>query len=247
MLVIEESDQEGVSMSDRIRFIGLYAVVAAAASLFVAPLLGLAYFATEHGREELETGSIAAWAEPARDMAGTLLTFAGPDRVYSTYLQAFALFFPAVLLTALVVRARWASQSRRPGRRAWRAALAGYTLLAAGAVAIGLVLLGGDPSSPIVDPLFMGLLFPGILLSTAGSTALGIGLLRSGYRPRLTAWLLALAFPLWVVGDFVVGHNGIGLVPLMLAWGATGLQLWRAGDRAPASRLATTTTADLQG
>lgn len=226
-------------MSVRTRFIGLYAVAAAAASLVIAPLLGLAYFATEHGREELETGSISAWAEPARDAAGGLLTFAGPDRVYSTYLQLLALFLPAVLLIALVVRSRWASRSRRPGRWAWRVALTGYCLLATGAVAIGLVLVGGNPSSPIVDPLFLALLFPGILLSTAGSTALGVGLIRSGYRPRLTAWLLALAFPLWIVGDFVIGHNGIGLVPLMVAWGATGLQLWRARDRAPAGELVT--------
>jgi hypothetical protein len=108
------------------------------------------------------------------------------------------------------------------------------------------VLVGGDPSTPIVNPLFLGLLFPGILLSTTGSSALGVGLLRSGYRPRLTAWLLALAFPLWIVGDFLVGHNSIGLVPLMLAWGATGLELWRAGNRAPASKVATT-AANLRG
>ena len=227
-------------MSDRTRFIGLYAVLAAAASLFNAPLLGLAYFATEDGSEELQTGSISAWAEPARDAAGGLLTFAGPDRVYSAYLQALALLLPAVLLVALVVRSRWASQSARPGRWAWRVALTGYTMLAAGALAIGLVLVGGDPSNALVDPLFMGLLFPGVILSAAGSSALGVGLLRSGYRPGLTAWLLALAFPLWIVGDFIVGHNGIGLLPLLLAWGATGLQLWRAGDRALASKPATT-------
>jgi hypothetical protein len=231
-------------MSDHTRSIGLYAVAAALASLFITPLLGLAYFATEHGREELETGSISAWAEPARDAAGSLLTFAGPDRVYSTYLQAFAVFFPAVLLTALLVRSRWASQSRRPGRWAWRVALGGYALLATGVTSIGLVLIAGNPSSPVVDPLFMGLLFPGILFSTTGSTALGIGLLRSGYRPRVTAWLLALAFPLWIVGDFVIGHNSIGLVPLMLAWGATGLEFWRLGDRTPASKLATTAAAE---
>src|ERR671914_334188 len=103
-------------MSDHTRSIGLYAVAAALASLFITPLLGLAYFATEHGREELETGSISAWAEPARDAAGSLLTFAGPDRVYSTYLQAFAVFFPAVLLTAFLVRSRWSARSTRPGR-----------------------------------------------------------------------------------------------------------------------------------
>src|ERR671914_542680 len=217
-------------MSDHTRSIGLYAVAAALASLVIAPLLGLAYFGTEHGKEELETGSISAWAEPARDAVGGLLTFAGPDRVYSTYLQAFALFFPAVLLIAFLVRSRWSARSTRPGRWAWRVALTGYGLLATGALTIGLVLIGGDPSSPLVDPLFLGLLFPGIVPSTAGSSALGVGLVRSGYRPRLTAWLLLLAFPLWIFGDFVVGHNGIGLVPLMLAWGATGLRPWRAGE-----------------
>ena len=233
-------------MSDRTRFIGLYAAAAAAASLFITPLLGLAYFATEHGKDELETGSISAWAEPASDAAGSLLTFAGPDRVYSTYLQAFALFIPAVLLTALIVRSSWVPQSKRPGRWAWRVALIGYVLLAAGAGAIGLVLIGGDPSAAIVDALFLGLLFPGIVLSTIGSSAVGVGLLRSGYRPRLTAWLLALVFPLWVIGDFIVGHNSIGLVPLMLAWGATGLQLWRDGNRVRRKKVVPTATPDLQ-
>lgn len=218
-------------MSDRTRFVGLYALLAAAASLLVAPLLGLAYFATSDGAEELESESISAWAEPARDSAGALLTFAAPDRVYSTYLQAFALLLPAVVLTALVARSCRAPQTKRFERWAWRVALTGYVLLAAGVIAVGLVLVAADPSTPIINPLYLALVAPGILLATTASSALGVALLRSGYRPRLTAWLLALAFPLWFGGDFIVGHNSIGLVPLLLAWAATGWQLVRNPQR----------------
>lgn len=45
-------------MSDRsIRVIGLYAMIAAVASLVFAPLLALSYFATSDGAKELETAS----------------------------------------------------------------------------------------------------------------------------------------------------------------------------------------------
>ena len=56
---------------------------------------------------------------------------------------------------------------------------------------------------------------------------LGIALLRDRYAPRLTAWLLALAFPLMLVGSDVLGHNSLGMIPLFLAWAATGRHLWR--------------------
>lgn len=64
-----------------VRLAGLYAVLAAVASFLVTPLLALSYFATESGDEELEVGSVSAWAEPARDLAGGLLTFASADSV----------------------------------------------------------------------------------------------------------------------------------------------------------------------
>jgi hypothetical protein len=35
---------------------------------------------------------------------------------------------------------------------------------------------------------------------------------------------------LWLTGSFVLGHNSLGLVPLLVAWGATGWDL-RRGDR----------------
>lgn len=68
---------------------------------------------------------------------------------------------------------------------------------------------------------------PGLLLSLVGSTMLGIALVRSPQRPRLTGWLLALAFPLWLAGSAVLGHNSIGLLALWVAWAATGWRLWR--------------------
>jgi hypothetical protein len=216
-------------MSDRTtRLIGLYATIAAAAAVVFAPLLGLSYFAIDEGAEELETGTVSAWAEPARDLAGSLVTFASADRVYATYTQVFALLFPAVLLCAWVTRRRRGKSHARLERWGWRIALPGYALFGIGLTAVAIMLIGASASSPILDLAFMPFMLPGIFLSTIGSTVLGIGLLRSGYEPRVTAWLLSLALPLWIAGSFVLGHNSIGLVPLFVAWAATGWRLWRA-------------------
>ena len=79
-----------------------------------------------------------------------------------------------------------------------------------------------------------------MFISAVGSTVLGVALLRSRYTPRLTAWLLTLAFPSMLVIPTVLGHNSLGMLPLMIAWGATGWQLCRAGDPTPAPELAAT-------
>ena len=93
-------------MSDRsTRLTGLYAATAAVAAVVLAPLLALSYFAIGEGADELENGTVRAWADPARDVVGGLLTWASPERVYATYVQAFAVLFPAVFLCARAVRA----------------------------------------------------------------------------------------------------------------------------------------------
>ena len=220
-------------MSNRTtRLIGLYAVVSAAAICVVAPLLSLAYFATKDGAYALETSTTSAWADPARRLADGLLTFAAPERVYGTYLQAFALIFPAVLLCAVVVRSTRPAQKPRAERWGWRIALLGYGLLTGGlAVAFCMesvsVLTGTTSHNGPLNVLFLAALFPGILFATLGSTILGISLIRSSYETRVTAWLLALSLPLWALGSFVLGHNSLGLAPLFIAWGVTGLHLWR--------------------
>lgn len=228
-------------MSDRItRFAGLYALIAAAVAIVVAPLLGLAYFAIPAGAEE-ETGTVAAWADPARDLAGGLLTWASADRVYATYTQAFALILPAILVCAWVTRARRRDAESRLERWGWRLTLTAYSSLALGLAIVAVMLFGVSPSSTILDLAYVPLVLPGIVFGTIGSTVLGVGLLRSAYEPRVTAWLLALVFPLWVIGDFVIGHNSLGLVPLFVAWATSGWRLYRADWTDRTTREALTT------
>lgn len=207
-------------MSDRfVRLAGLYAVAAAVASFVVAPLLALSYFAIDDGASQLEIGSVSAWAEPARDVAGPLLTFASAEAVYFTYLKLFGLLAPALVLCALAAKSRRHVPAGRWERWGWRLALVGYTLLALGVV---LVLPG------FLEVAFLALVVPGLFLGTIGSTVLGVALIRTSYRPRLTAWLLTLSVPLWLVGSDVLGHNSLGVVPLLVAWGVTGWRLWRS-------------------
>jgi hypothetical protein len=221
-------------MSTRtIQRIGGYAVVAAVVAALVSPLLAVAYFATSEGAKELEAATVALWAEPARTVFGGLVTFAGPDRVYATYTQILALVLPAIVLSAVVARSRRPLPRRRSESIGWGIALTGYTMFSVGLLAVAVGMIGGDPSVPIVDLAFMAFMLPGLLVSLIGSTWLGVVLLRSGYAPRLTAWLLALAIPLWLVGNIGFGHNSIGIVPLFVAWAVTGWGWRTAGVAAP--------------
>jgi hypothetical protein len=223
-------------MSERARrWIGLYAAVAALIAVLLSPLLALSYFATEEGRAELETGTVAVWAEPGRELAGGLLTWASPDRVYATYWQVFALLIPAMFLCAHAARSRRSPRGRTE-RWGWRGALTGYALEKVGFLAVFVALLVFDVHSTVVDVIFLGFGIPGLLISAVGSTLLGIGLIRAAYRPRVTSWLLALAFPSIVVVPAFLGNLSLGLVPFLVAWGATGLRLWREGEPEGAQR-----------
>jgi hypothetical protein len=211
-----------------IRLAGLYAVVAAGVGVVVSPLLALSYFATRSGASELGIGTVSAWAEPARDLAGGLLTWASPDRVYGTYWLAFWVLFAAVFACARAVHAR-----RPPGvgpleRWGWRLALVGYALGAVGSLAALFIVIDGSAENVVIDVAFLALMVPAILIDGIGSTVLGIALLRNGYRPRVTAWLLVLALPSIVVVPDILGNLSLGLLPLLAAWAATGWRLWRA-------------------
>jgi hypothetical protein len=214
-------------MSDRVtRLAGLYAAIAAVAAVVLSPLLALSYFGIDEGREELESGTVSAWADPARDVVGGLLTWASPERVYATYVQAFALLFPAVLLCALAVRSQ-GSAGGRTERWGWRITLVGYGLGSVGLAAAFFVLFTGSTAGDALNLVFLALMLPGMAIGVIGSTVLGIALLRSTYRPRLTPWLLTLAFPsMLIVPDFL-GHNSLGMLPVFVAWGASGWRLWR--------------------
>ena len=188
-------------MSDRkTRLVGLYAAISAAMALVITPLLALAYFATKDGAYSLKTSTTSAWATPAADLAGGLLTFGSAERVYGTYLQAFAVAFPSILMCAWVARAQRPQVKPRGERWGWRMAITGYAALTVGlVVAFGMEtvawFVATDSHNGPLNVLFLALLFPGILLSTVGSTTLGISLLRTHFSPRLTAWLLTFSFP----------------------------------------------------
>ena len=217
---------------------GLYAAIAAAAAVLLSPLLALSYFGIPDGAGELSSGTVRAWAAPARDLIGGLLTWAPPERVYATYVQAFALIFPAVFLCARAVRARRPAAGRNE-RWGWRIAVAGYGWAALGLLALLLLLISAPGGgTPAVNVVFLALLLPGMFISAIGSTVLGIALLRGRYTPRLTPWLLTLAFPSMLIIPTVLGHNSLGMVPLILAWGISGIQLWRAHDQASPGEIA---------
>ena len=97
---------------------------------------------------------------------------------------------------------------------------------------------GDGPCATGRAPIFLALLLPGMFISAIGSTVLGIALLRGRYTPRLTPWLLTLAFPSMLIIPTVLGHNSLGMVPLILAWGISGIQLWRAHDQASPGEIA---------
>ena len=57
---------------------------------------------------------------------------------------------------------------------------------------------------------------------------LGASLARGAWQPRPTAYLLAVSFPFWFVVSIVLGHNGLGMLTMFLAWAVYGRRL-RAG------------------
>ena len=125
-------------------------------------------------------------------------------------------------------RAHRRATNGRLERWGWRIALPGYALAAAGLIAAFVVLVGDSaPAGDALNFVFLALMLPGMLVSVIGSTVLGIALLRSDYAPKVTAWLLALAFPLMLAASEVLGHNSLGMVPIFLAWAASGRHLWR--------------------
>jgi hypothetical protein len=230
---VADTDQEDVmhAIARNRSTIGLYAIVAAATGVLIEPLLAVAYFDTAEGVGQLDVATVAAWAVPARELFGGLVTWASADIVYNTYTLILALMFPAVLATALATRAGRPEPRKRSERLGWRIALTGYGLFGTGILLVA-VLLASGASGALVDVGFVALMIPGLLLSVIGSTVLGVVLLRTGHQPRLTGWLLAFSLPLLVIGSAVVGHNGFGILPLMIAWAATGAR-WRAADAAP--------------
>lgn len=200
--------------------IGRAALVAATAGTVLAPIHALSRFATEDGREDLESGIVRAWAEPAADRLRPLLDWASADTVYTTYGKLYAPILLTALLCAFTVR-----RHRTPtGAEKW-----GWRVMLTGLVG-ALVGVTGSHWTPLLDEFFVVAL-PFLLVSLIGGTTLGIGLLRRGFRPRPTAVLLALWFPLFVALSSAVAF-GAGLLPLLWAFGIAGWSFTSSPDSA---------------
>jgi hypothetical protein len=204
---------------DQVRLTGLAAMVGGALGVLVSPLYSLAYFAgTDGGAPSAESALVQAWAEPAGDLLGPLLTFASPDDVYLTYGKLLLVVWIGMLAGFVGLHARHAGQGGRLERWGFRASFLGLLLLVIGA--FGAYWLG------FVEASFVAFLVPGLLFFTFGSSIFGLGTWRAGVAPRIGALLLVVGgFP----GTFLISEIatlGGGLVLVYLAWVVLGHALW---------------------
>ncbi|BDZ64891.1 hypothetical protein [Agromyces mangrovi Wang et al. 2018] len=155
--------------------------------------------------EDLASPLLAAWAVPAMDALRPLLAWGDPNFVYWTYGK---IWLPVCL--AFVAAAVLAFRARGPvgaERVLWIVQLGAYVLLT--------ISLTGDYYTPWTDAFFLVGLVAAFVIGLGG-IALGIVLLRRGFRPRTTAWLLIAFLP----GFFVITEvTSMGSVMLPLMWG----------------------------
>jgi hypothetical protein len=202
--------------------IGRLAWVMAWVGLVVGQFHAMARHNTVDGKEDLQMWTTRVWSDPAREFFRPLLDWSNPDAVYLTYGKIWFPVFAAFTACAYVLYRR-----RRPEgfeKFAWRFALVGY------AWATVAVLVSywtqWTHTTAVLDLAFLFLDIPGLLLTVVGSTVLGISLLRRGFRPRVTAWLLAFTLPLTLAIQMVTSM-GSGALPVMFAFGIAGHQLSR--------------------
>jgi hypothetical protein len=213
--------------------IGRFAWVMAWVGLVGGQLHALARHNTADGKGDLDNPLTAAWSDPARAALRPLLDWANPDLVYLTFGKIWFPVFVAFTLCAFVVRRR-----RSPvgfEKWAWRVALTGYVWACASVFGDYWLQWGAHPAEPLLTITFVAGL-PGLLIMLVGSTMLGIALLRRGFRPKVSAWLLALAFPLAFALDAFTSMGSMAL-PVMFAFGVAGHRF--VSDRPAATTLRT--------
>lgn len=201
-----------------VRRCGLAAVVLGVASIPLAPLNSLARMQIPDGRSDLDNPMASWWAEPAmRALRPRLLDFGDAQTVYLTYGKFYLLAVLAVLACAV------ATFSRRPDRLGWverwgwRLTFTGLVLMCVGQVVAYWL--------AFVDEGYLVVLLA-MLVGVFGNVLLGLGLIRSHFRPRLSAWLILLDLPL-SIGLVSIATQATGMWPMMLAWGLIGWSLQR--------------------
>jgi hypothetical protein len=206
------------------RVVGIAAWTAAWVGLVLAPIHALSRFATADGAGDLESPVVRAWAEPAARLLRPLLSWSDVDTVYTAYGRIWLPLLLVATMSAFVVRR--GRQPRGAERWGWRIALAGYVVATLSII--------GDYYTPWMDQSFLFVGIPASLTSVLGSTVLGVALLRRGFRPLATAWLLAVWLPLFFGLSSVIAM-GAALLPMLWAWGIAGLVLTRSAGPAAAA------------
>jgi hypothetical protein len=219
---------------DQVRLTGLAPLVGGALGVLVSPPYSLAYFATDDGASDAGSAWAQAWAEPARDLVGPLLTFASPDVVRLTYGKLFLFVWMGMLIGLVGLHARHAGHGGRLERWGFRASFTGLLLLVIGAIA-------GFWLELEVAFIFFAFLVPGLLLLVFGSSIFGLGTWRAGVAPRVGALLLVAG---GLPGTLVISAFatlGGGLVLVYLAWVVLGHALWSEARRRAARHIASPT------
>ena len=209
------------------RRIGRYAWAMAWVGLVVGQLHALARHNTLDGREDLKSGLVRAWSDPARAALRPLLDWGNPDLVYVTYGKIWLPVFLGFTLCAFVVRRRRSPQGFE--KWAWRVALTGYVWACVSVLGDYWTQWTGTPNALLEVSFVVGL--PGLVITLVGSTLLGIALLRNGLRPRAAAWLLTLTIPV-AVAALSVTSMGSAALAVMFAFAILGRRV--ATETAPA-------------
>jgi hypothetical protein len=187
------------------RRISQFAWVMAAAGTVIGQVHALAR-AQAHPDDFVESPLGRAWGEPAIRALRPLLDWSDPYTVYVTYGK---IWLPVCL--AFTAAAYLVYRRRRPKgaeRRLWQVSLVAYAVMT--------LSVFGDYFTPWMDQMFI-LGIGAMLIIGVGGIALGIMMLRNGFRPRITPILLMIFIP-FMFAVTEVTSLGSALLPLMWGW-----------------------------
>ncbi len=201
-------------------FVGRYAWWSAWVGLVVGQLHALARYRTADGKGDLDSPLTRAWAVPASRALRPLVDWADPDVVDLAFGKIWLPVFLGFFLCAVLVRRD--RQANGFEKWAWRVVLIGYGWAVLG-VAADYWLQWGHGNAALLDITFLATL-PALLITLVGSSVLGIALLRNGLRPRISAWLLTLTFPLAVL-LMSITSQGSAALPVMFAFAILGRRI----------------------
>jgi hypothetical protein len=187
------------------RRISLLAWVTAAGGTVLGQVHALAR-AQAYPHDFEESPLARAWGEPAIRALRPLLDWSDP---YTVYLAWGRVWLPVCLgFTAaayLVYRRR---RPRGAERRLWQLTLGAYLTMA--------LSLAWDFFTPWLDQLLV-VGIAAMVVVGFGGIALGVLMLRNGFRPRTTPVLLAIFVP-FLFAVTTVTSQGSSLLPLMWGW-----------------------------